>query len=314
MKTTEAQRQSTHPVDKPFTAYLALSAAAHGGLVLCMVGGAWLLGAPTYYKPSAYTVALVDAPLSLRQPTQAPRNKEPSGEPKERPEKRPSPDTKAVPKPSSVKPTAAPTKVAFPKTAKALTVPQKAKRKVVPTPKPTKTAKTTKKLQKKRQKATTPAQRTKSTSVAKSRQRQPRKSKQARGTETKRRRAVEQRLAALRARFGDGGDGDAAAKAAAGLQQVRLRAYQESVREQIVDAWILPLPQDAARNLQATALLTVNRDGYITQLELLKTSGNSLFDESLLRAIKQAEPLPVLPEDYRGEFLEVEMRFRPGDA
>jgi TonB family protein len=93
-----------------------------------------------------------------------------------------------------------------------------------------------------------------------------------------------------------------------------LRAYQELVRERIIDAWILPLPREEARNLQAVALLSVNRDGRIVRLELLKTSGNSLFDESLLRAIRQAAPLPALPEDYDGEFLEVEMRFKPGDA
>jgi TonB family protein len=50
----------------------------------------------------------------------------------------------------------------------------------------------------------------------------------------------------------------------------------------------------------------------VTRLELLQASGNPLFDDSLLRAIKQAEPLPVLPEDYGGKILEVELRFSAG--
>jgi colicin import membrane protein len=93
-----------------------------------------------------------------------------------------------------------------------------------------------------------------------------------------------------------------------------MQAYQERVREKIIDAWILPLPQTAAQQLQATALLTIDREGRVEHFKLLQSSGNPLFDASLGRAIKQASPLPPLPEDYSGQFLEVEMRFRPRDS
>lgn len=135
------------------------------------------------------------------------------------------------------------------------------------------------------------------------------------------RRAAAQRLAALRAKYGVDGTGGAAAGTggtsagtAAALSQVRLRAYQHQVREQIIAAWILPLPRDQARSLQATALFTVDRQGRVSRLRLLEPSGNTLYDESLLRAIQLAAPLPMLPEDYRGAFLEVEIRFRPYDS
>jgi TonB family protein len=98
------------------------------------------------------------------------------------------------------------------------------------------------------------------------------------------------------------------------MQRIRLQLYQERIRLQIIEAWILPMPQEEARKLQATALLTVSRDGDVVYLKLLQPSGNSLFDESLMRAIKQAAPLPPLPEDYQGAFLEVEMRFRPHES
>jgi TonB family protein len=101
---------------------------------------------------------------------------------------------------------------------------------------------------------------------------------------------------------------------ASDMQRIRLQLYQERIRLQIIDAWILPMPQEEARRLQATALLTVSRAGEIAHLKLLQPSGNSLFDESLLRAIKHASPLPPLPEDYQGAFLEVEMRFRPHES
>jgi colicin import membrane protein len=140
--------------------------------------------------------------------------------------------------------------------------------------------------------------------------------------------AAEQRLAALRSRFGSGGTGGGtgsggpdgsgpgggAGGLGGGLSRIRLQAYQDLVREKVIGAWILPLPREEARKLQATALLTVSREGQVARLQLFQTSGNSLFDESLLRAIKQASPLPPLPEDYQGEFLEVEMRFRASES
>jgi TolA protein len=136
-------------------------------------------------------------------------------------------------------------------------------------------------------------------------------------------RAAEERLAALRARYSSGGTGSGGpgqggtgggATGPADLRGIRMQAYQEWVYEMIRAAWILPMPLEEARKFQATALLTVSRDGHVTRSQLLKTSGNPLFDESLLRAIKQADPLPPLPEDYQGESLEVELRFKPRES
>jgi TonB family protein len=66
--------------------------------------------------------------------------------------------------------------------------------------------------------------------------------------------------------------------------------------------------------LQATVFFRVARDGRVEQLHLVQASGNPLFDASLIRAIKRASPLPVLPTDYPGEMLEVEMRFRARES
>ena len=98
--------------------------------------------------------------------------------------------------------------------------------------------------------------------------------------------------------------------AAAGVQRVRLVAYQDRVRAKIIETWILPLSAEKSRDLQATAQFYVRRNGEVVQLELVKPSGNTLFDASLLRAIQRASPLPVLPDDYPLDILEVEMRFR----
>jgi colicin import membrane protein len=95
----------------------------------------------------------------------------------------------------------------------------------------------------------------------------------------------------------------------AGLQRVRFAAYQEHVRTRIMKTWVLPLPPEESRALQATVLFRVARDGHIDRLDLVQSSGNALFDASLVRAIKRASPLPELPADYARDVLEVEMRF-----
>jgi TonB family protein len=77
--------------------------------------------------------------------------------------------------------------------------------------------------------------------------------------------------------------------------------------EKIYNAWNIP-PQ--SKGLQAKVLLIINRAGNVEQARLVQGSGNTLFDESLQRAIKQAQPLPALPASYTDSSLRVELRFR----
>ena len=95
-----------------------------------------------------------------------------------------------------------------------------------------------------------------------------------------------------------------------GLSGIRLRSYQTMVQEKVRNAWSVP-PQ--SQGLQAIVFLTIDRAGRVEQFRFIQRSGNAIFDESLQRAIKHAEPLPPLPEDYAGHSLEAELRFRPSD-
>jgi TonB family protein len=128
--------------------------------------------------------------------------------------------------------------------------------------------------------------------------------------EATRRQAASARVAALRDQLQQEETVGDTAVMAAGVQRVRLMAYQDQVRAKIVETWILPLSAEQTRDLQATAQFQVTRNGDVVQLELVKPSGNTLFDASLLRAIQRASPLPALPADYPVDVLEVEMRFR----
>src|SRR5216683_2440833 len=91
-----------------------------------------------------------------------------------------------------------------------------------------------------------------------------------------------------------------------GLSGIRLRTYQAELKAKIYDAWNIP---SRSKGLEATFFLSINRAGHVEQGRLVQGSGNALFDESLQRAIKQAQPLPPLPEDIPDP-LEVTLPFR----
>ena len=88
---------------------------------------------------------------------------------------------------------------------------------------------------------------------------------------------------------------------------MRLRTYQAALQAQIQNAWNIP-PQ--SKDLHAEVFLIIDRVGNVEQSRLVQSSGNARFDESLQRAIKQAQPLPALPEDYAAPSVRVTLHFR----
>lgn len=305
MNTVEGQRHSDIPIREPLTTSLLLSTLLHGGFVLCVLGSAWLWGGPVYYKPPAYTVALVDVPLTIGPPPPSART---SAKPKQShptTSKRTTPKTspkKAPSVPPKAKATPPKSKTAAPKPNQGMTLPEAAKAtkksppKKAPKPKPKQTAP--------KVAAASEAQ----SAVKRLRQRQARQEAQQQRTEQARQQAAAQRVAALRARLADQtrpGEDPAGVR----MQQIRLQSYQAYVREKIIDAWIIPLPPKERRGLQATAFLLVRRDGSVEHVHIVQSSKNQLFDDSLLQAIRRAAPLPELPKEYAEELLEVEMRF-----
>jgi TonB family protein len=376
-----AEPSATTAQREPLARYVTLSAVVHGVVVLGLLGSVWLWGTPTYFKPSLYTVSLVDAPLTLRQATQAGGGEKPATQPTPIGDQQPVAPAESAAKPASVEQPPAPMKVipaepvkvipaepvkvipaepapkATPPTPKAVAEPQEKKpepkelkkpepaepkkpaleepKKPVTSPPPPAATTATEARQvidklRERQAQVKPAPPSSATatearqSVDKLRARQAQEAKAQADAAQAQQRTAEEKLAALRARYGTsgtGGSGPGGGATGSGsggplgdLQHIRLQAYQERVYELIRAAWLLPMPQEEARKLQATALLIVSRDGQVARFQLLKTSGNPMFDESLLRAIKQVDPLPPLPEDYQGGTLEVELRFRTRES
>lgn len=79
--------------------------------------------------------------------------------------------------------------------------------------------------------------------------------------------------------------------------------YKKLVEDEIRSHWATPETRD--KNLMTIISIKVNSDGSIQKIEIIKSSGNQLFDRSVQRAITKSS-LPHNPPDT-----EVELRFQP---
>ncbi len=79
-------------------------------------------------------------------------------------------------------------------------------------------------------------------------------------------------------------------------------SYLRIVRQRIWLEWT----QVYGSNQKCVVGLTIQRDGNVTNIKLEKSSGDSFYDTVALRAVRNASPLPPLPEG----FPKSEQRFR----
>jgi TonB family protein len=57
----------------------------------------------------------------------------------------------------------------------------------------------------------------------------------------------------------------------------------------------------------------IRDNGEIIGLRVTQRSGDSTYDESVIRAIRRSSPFSAPPESYRKEFADIEMTFKPSD-
>ena len=105
---------------------------------------------------------------------------------------------------------------------------------------------------------------------------------------------------------GGGGGG----KVTGELFEVRFKDYYNAVGAKIQSVWIYP--GEAAKDLQTVLSIGIARSGELRSVRIEKKSGNSLFDESAIKAVKKAAPFAPIREEIKGDFLEIGVRFCPG--
>ena len=93
------------------------------------------------------------------------------------------------------------------------------------------------------------------------------------------------------------------------IGSLAMRIYQENVKAHIEDNWSYPAALENGKDLEVTVLLKVKEDGTILESKVSKNSKNSVFDQSVLKAIKKSNPIPPLPEGYEKSYEEFIFNF-----
>ena len=105
----------------------------------------------------------------------------------------------------------------------------------------------------------------------------------------------------------------AAAKAAAPKEafELEFKAYYNTVGSMIQSAWIYP--GEAKKDMTVWLAIRISFAGELVSIRVEKRSGDSIFDESAMRAVKKAAPFPPAPEEIKNELSEpLIIRFCPG--
>ena len=97
---------------------------------------------------------------------------------------------------------------------------------------------------------------------------------------------------------------------------ITIRIYQMEVENKIKSNWSYPvahLSPKSRKDLEAIVIVKVNNNGTILNSWFKKRSSDTIFDQSVSRAIERSDPLPHFPEGYRMTYDEIEINFNLRD-
>jgi colicin import membrane protein len=92
-----------------------------------------------------------------------------------------------------------------------------------------------------------------------------------------------------------------------------MKQYLSAVYQKIHDHWVLPDLQNWDNALEAVLIITIRMDGFVTDSFFERKSDNIYFNQFVLKALKEASPLPPFPDQLDKSTLEIGLRFKPGE-
>jgi TonB family protein len=111
---------------------------------------------------------------------------------------------------------------------------------------------------------------------------------------------------------GTGGTGGPGSIFGFGSAGSKLDEYYGTIWTQIKKEWTMPGNVITKKeDLETIVVLIIDKQGKVQKTWFEKKSGNSLYDQSTVRAIKKAEPFPPLPKELGEDSLELAIRFLP---
>ncbi|HRZ87512.1 MAG TPA: energy transducer TonB [bacterium] len=86
--------------------------------------------------------------------------------------------------------------------------------------------------------------------------------------------------------------------------------YLDLIQTKIADNWEEPsglLVQ--SDTVSVVVFFRVDRSGAVSNLSIKTSAGREDIDNSVIEAVKRAQPLPPLPDEYKGDFLDINIKF-----
>ena len=82
--------------------------------------------------------------------------------------------------------------------------------------------------------------------------------------------------------------------------------YMSNLKNKIHNSWIAP---DNIEEGHASAIFRINKNGEIISVEIKESSGNEIFDNSIMEALNKAEPFGNFPEGSARNTLTIQYNF-----
>jgi colicin import membrane protein len=88
--------------------------------------------------------------------------------------------------------------------------------------------------------------------------------------------------------------------------------YYASLYQHIHAFWVLPELRNWDKDLMATIVLVISRDGKVVSSRIEQRSNDTFFDQLVYKTVQNASPMPSFPAMMNENRIEVGLRFRPG--
>lgn len=89
--------------------------------------------------------------------------------------------------------------------------------------------------------------------------------------------------------------------------------YGDRVRQKIEGEWRL-INDQSISGLKTVVEVQIRKNGEVINVQVVRASGNSMFDEAAVRAVRKAAPLPAVPEIIAQSSTKLVLTFLPGSV
>jgi protein TonB len=94
------------------------------------------------------------------------------------------------------------------------------------------------------------------------------------------------------------------------VDNMRYYGYLQRLKESIQGRWIYPKSDQQKGNYGDVILeFTINKDGSLSAVRLIRTSGHRSLDEAAMDSIKNAAPFWALPDDWHAKTFTIKGHF-----